>query len=328
MALSDILIISSIIASLVSIPFLVTGPLSDTIPTGRLVLNMNSSDVEGIPSKMSKIFSSEKFEKTYETAFGKFTMSISAGEIKQELSKPGKVTVVNENTEETVWKITTQEYQLEVTRTPNSVEQICTTPDGELIKIKETGEVTESFQGMNQEYVLEICAQAEQNLQEEVNKMEQIKSESEIPSTESSTRKEKILINEFVSDPESGEEEWIELYNPTEDDIDLTDWTFESHTGSTISLAGKIINSTDYLILNKTDYTYSLTNSGDTIILRENGDIIDQVAYGNWNDGNINDNAPKAPKGNSTARVPNGVDTNNDEDDFAISILTPGASND
>lgn len=64
MPISDILIIGSILIGLVSIPFLVTGPFSDTIPTGKLVLNMDDTDVEGIPSKMSKVFSSEKFELT------------------------------------------------------------------------------------------------------------------------------------------------------------------------------------------------------------------------------------------------------------------------
>ena len=219
MALGDILIISSIIAGLVSIPFLVTGPLSDSIPTGKLVLGMNESDVEGIPSKMTKIFSSEKFEKTYETAFGKFTMSISAGEVFQELSKPGKVTIVTEDTEKTVWKITTQQYQLKVTRTPNSVKQVCTTPDGELKKIKETGEITESFQGMNQEYVLEVCAQAEQDLQEEVEKMEQIKSESEIPSTETKTSGERVKIVEINVDAE-----WARLENGGSSEIDMDGW--------------------------------------------------------------------------------------------------------
>jgi len=290
---------------------------------------MNQSEVEGIPSKMSKLFSSEKFEKTYETAFGKFTMSISAGKVTQELSKPGKVTVVTEDTEKTIWKITTQQYQLKVTRTPDSVKQVCTTPDGELEKIKEKGEVTESFQGMNQEYVLEVCAQAEQDLQEEVEKMEQIKSESEIPSTETKITITKILINEFVSDPQSeDDEEWIEFYNPGEEDVNLTGWTFEVKSGTKKDLSGNIIKSGEYLVVNGTYYNYGLVNSDDIIILRDHGDIVDQVTYGNYNDGNIDDNAPKPVKGNSTARIPNGIDTNNDKNDFkTLSIPTPGSSN-
>ncbi|MBM3119597.1 MAG: hypothetical protein FJ006_08645 [Chloroflexi bacterium] len=33
-----------------------------------------------------------------------------------------------------------------------------------------------------------------------------------------------VLINEFVSNPNPGESEWVELFNPTTSDIDLTGW--------------------------------------------------------------------------------------------------------
>jgi len=219
MPLGDIAVIISIIAGLVSIPFLVSGPLSDSIPTGKLVLNMDDSEVESTPSKMTKIFSSEKFEKTYETAFGKFKMIISGGEVNQELSKPGKVTTVNQNTENTTWKIITQQYQFEVIRTPDSVTQICTTPDGEMEKIKERGEVTESFQGMNQDQVIEICEQAEQDLQEEVDKMEQIVEESEIPSTETKTSVGGVKITEI-----NVSAEWVKIENEGSSDTNMTGW--------------------------------------------------------------------------------------------------------
>ncbi|MEM5793487.1 MAG: lamin tail domain-containing protein [Candidatus Aenigmatarchaeota archaeon] len=218
-ALSDLVIISSIIVGLVSIPFLVTGPLSDNIPTGRLVLGMNDTQVEGIPNKMTKIFSSDKYEKVYETAFGRFTMRISAGEIFQELSKPGKITVVSEDTEKTTWRITTQEYKLEIVRRPNSVVQTCNTPDGMLKKIKENGEVTEEFQGMNQEGVISICSRAELDLQEEVDKMEQIKSESEIPSTETKNIYGRVKIREI-----NVSAEWVKLVNTASVSVDMTGW--------------------------------------------------------------------------------------------------------
>ena len=231
MPLGDIAVIISIIAGLVSIPFLVSGPLSDSIPTGKLVLNMDDSEVESTPSKMTKIFSSDKFEKTYETAFGKFKMTISGGEVNQELSKSGKVTIVNQNTETTTWKITTQQYQFEVIRTPDSVTQICTTPDGEMEKIKERGEVTESFQGMNQEYVTDVCEQAEKDLQEEVEKMEQIVEESEIPSTETKTSMGGVKIKEI-----NVTAEWAKLENYGDSNVNMTDWELmngkESGTGT------------------------------------------------------------------------------------------------
>lgn len=159
-------------------------------------------------------------------------MRIAAGEVFQQLSKPGKVTIVTEDTEKTIWKITTQQYQLQITRTPDSVEQICTTPDGELEKVKERGEVTESFKGMNQDQVTEVCAQAELDIQEEVEKMEQIKSESEIPSTETKTSVGGgVKIKEI-----NVSAEWVKLENSGDNNVNLDSWKLmngkESGTGT------------------------------------------------------------------------------------------------
>ncbi|OQX70871.1 hypothetical protein B6D52_03230, partial [Candidatus Parcubacteria bacterium 4484_255] len=47
-----------------------------------------------------------------------------------------------------------------------------------------------------------------------------------------------IVINELVSDPATGETEWIELFNNTNNSIDLTNWTIEDNTESLKSLQG------------------------------------------------------------------------------------------
>ena len=261
MPLSDFLIAGSIILGLVSIPILVTGPFSDTIPTGRLVLNMSDVDVEGVPTKISKIFSSDQYQKTYETAFGRFNVSISAGKIQEELSKPGKVTIVSQDTQETVWKINTQQYQLEVTKTPDSVTQICTTPDGELKKIKQKGQVTESFQGMNQDYVIEVCAQAEEDLQEEVNKIEQIVSESEIPLTENkgNSTATKVKIVQINVDAES-----VRLENRGSSDLNMNNWGLNNNkevgTGTyTYKFSNFTLNASSYV------YVYSDDEGNSTV---------------------------------------------------------------
>jgi len=137
-----------------------------------------------------------------------------------------------------------------------------------------------------------------------------------------------VLINEFVSDPADGEE-WIELYNKTNEEIDLAGWTIEEGSESITNLSGKIGNNgtSRFFIVEKPKG--NLNNSGDIIILKgSNGLIIDQVAYGNWNDGNLEDNAPKASDPNSIARLADGFNTFNNANDFRVtSIVTKGNSN-
>ena len=138
-----------------------------------------------------------------------------------------------------------------------------------------------------------------------------------------------VLINEFVSDPGVGVE-WIELYNPGVEAVDLTDWTIEDGTGSFDELDGLSVAAGGYLLLLQgTHFTFVLGDSGDTIILTDNTPTeVDKVAYGDWADGSTADNAPAPGSAESTGRCPNGSDTNVDNVDFAVfTTPTPGAEN-
>ncbi len=136
----------------------------------------------------------------------------------------------------------------------------------------------------------------------------------------------KVVINEFASDATP---EWIELYNKEVYDISLTCWTIQDNPPSPQSLDGKTIPAKGYLELTRgIDFTFTLANTGDTIILKNGSHEVDKVAYGTYDDGNIGDNAPVPGADKSTGRSPNGVDTNNDSADFRVfDTPTPGAPN-
>jgi DNA/RNA endonuclease YhcR with UshA esterase domain len=137
-----------------------------------------------------------------------------------------------------------------------------------------------------------------------------------------------VVVNEFVSDPAEGNE-WIELYNKQTFDINLSGWTLEDGVGTIAILSGTITASgvDKFKVFEMS--SNKLNNDGDIIKLKKSdGTIIDQVSYGNWDDGNPSNNAPKANDPNSTARKTDGSDTDSDITDFAVtSTLTKGASN-
>jgi len=134
-----------------------------------------------------------------------------------------------------------------------------------------------------------------------------------------------VLVNEFLANPSTGDE-WIELYNPTGEDISLDGWTIEDGAGNSLGdLSGKTLPANGYLVFN---FSNKLNNKGDIIYLNTSTAIVDKVAYGNWDDGNIGDNAPAPGDDESAGRYPNGVDTNNDSADFRVfDAPTPGAPN-
>lgn len=132
------------------------------------------------------------------------------------------------------------------------------------------------------------------------------------------------VINEFVSDPDDGEVEWLELYNRTNKEIDLSGWRIEDGSKAKTNLSGIL---SKYKVIEKP--AGGLNNAGDIIILYDtDGKIIDQVAYGNWNSGDVKNNAPAAGDPASSARKFDGYDSYNNANDFAITIKpTKGSAN-
>lgn len=138
-----------------------------------------------------------------------------------------------------------------------------------------------------------------------------------------------VVINELVSDPADNEVEWLELYNKNGRDIDLTGWWLEDGSGAKTKLSGILAGSgvERYKVIEQP--VGNLNNGGDLIILYDSdAKIIDRLAYGNWNDGVTENNAPAAGDPNSLARKFDGYDTYNNLNDFAVTIKpTKGASN-
>ena len=138
-----------------------------------------------------------------------------------------------------------------------------------------------------------------------------------------------MVINELVSDPADNEVEWIELYNKTSREIDLTGWWLEDGSSAKTKLEGliNVSGSNRYKIVEKPNG--NLNNNGDLIVLYDgSGKIIDQMSYGNWDDGNTADNAPVAHDPDSAARKFDGYNSFNNANDFAVTVkLTKGASN-
>ncbi len=108
-----------------------------------------------------------------------------------------------------------------------------------------------------------------------------------------------LVISEIMQNPASvgdTQGEWIEVYNPTGETIDMEGWTVgdgvaESHTidagGSLPVPAGgfAVLGRNGDVMLNggyTPDYVYSsmtLGNSADQVVIREGGTTIDSVAY-------------------------------------------------
>ncbi len=101
-----------------------------------------------------------------------------------------------------------------------------------------------------------------------------------------------IVINEiaWMGTTTSSNDEWIELYNPTDNDISLDGWKL-TWDGGDIALSGRI-SSKDFFLLERTNdesvpetaadqiYTGSLGNTGEDLVLKNSqAEIIDSARF-------------------------------------------------
>lgn len=169
-----------------------------------------------------------------------------------------------------------------------------------------------------------------------------------------------ILINEVQYDPIGAgvdtKTEWIELYNPTGDDVDLSGWLLCDNTDSIGEpFPSTVLAAGEYLVLaavvdsfhldfpgvpaiNWPDSSLcgALSNTADiVVIVNSSGTMVDRVNWGagTWTQasyvkfGYWDPAVLDVVQGHSIGRSPNGVDTDLAADWADMASPTPGATN-
>lgn len=100
-----------------------------------------------------------------------------------------------------------------------------------------------------------------------------------------------IIITELLPNPEGKDSqgEFIELYNQSEETIDLTGWAISDKIGQSKEFVfpkGSFIPGQGFVLLNIKETKINLNNEGDKIVLKnELGEIIDSVEYKDLKEG-------------------------------------------
>lgn len=159
----------------------------------------------------------------------------------------------------------------------------------------------------------------------------------------------KILINEIQIDGKKSEkEDFVELFNPSSEDIDLTDWYLQRMTksgddflsyASKNLFSGKIIKAKNYFlivnnsfeILNDATTTYPLTKDNALFLKNPRGEIVDKVGWGNARDfetaTTTNPEAGQSIGRKWSSSTESYTDTDNNKDDFQVQDSTPKEKN-
>lgn len=152
-----------------------------------------------------------------------------------------------------------------------------------------------------------------------------------------------VIINEFTTrGPNGSYDEFAELYNPTNSDVDITGWKlqYKSATGETwqskvgSGTTGTIKSKSFFLLVSKgyslsviADYNHSanwgLSDTGGHLrIIDANGNVVDKVGWGDANEPE-GTAAPALEDGKSLERKSLTTDTNNNANDFILAASSP-----
>lgn len=140
-------------------------------------------------------------------------------------------------------------------------------------------------------------------------------------------------------------DEWIELFNPTDHDISLKNYTLTDNSGIPVTIhANKKIKSGGFALLSKDNSTWNywtedpsaikiplgqdigngLENAGDRVILKNsNGAVQDQVSWGTDTSA-FDPSVPTVTDGHSIERVAPGVDSDTAADWIDQALPSPG----
>lgn len=142
-----------------------------------------------------------------------------------------------------------------------------------------------------------------------------------------------------------GDNEWVELYNPTNNQIDLQDWSIgDGSSNDIISAVPFVIDPGERIVITDAATTANfwdfsgvavvylgssisggLANSGDVVTLFDPSDaVIDSVSYDS-NTEAFDPSIAGVPAGSSIARVPATTDTDTAADWMELTSPTPGS---
>lgn len=161
---------------------------------------------------------------------------------------------------------------------------------------------------------------------------------------------QKLLITEVQTKGAGGEkDEFVELYNPNNTDIVLSDWYVQRKTKTSISylsyatsknFENKYIKANGYFLIARNGSNYSniadliidksLTDDNSLVIKNPNGDIVDKIGWGQASEYEAEPTL-NHQVGKSIGRIKinnnNFKDTDNNKNDFEINIPTPKGNN-
>jgi hypothetical protein len=97
-----------------------------------------------------------------------------------------------------------------------------------------------------------------------------------------------LNINEFIPNPDSSDEEneWIEIYNSGETEVNLSGWKLKDASEKEYNFKDERITAGGYLVLNRPQTKITINNDAETLsLISPKGDVVSQIQYSGGSQG-------------------------------------------
>lgn len=327
MNIGDITVIISVLAGMIAIPFAASSvTVADDYKYGLATILNSTPDFaanssSSIPTLISKTVSDEGIKYIYRTPYGEFSILISPEKFEETLLKAGKKVSSLQSSSEQVWELSMPSESLIINHNNQKIIETYRNLDGYLRITKENGWTSQDKSGTaTEEELLAGMLRLESELNETISLMKNMS--EKILNANASTpviQSQSVVINEFESNPAGDDtnNEWVELYNPTTEDINMTGWKiYNKNINSRDIPYNTTIKANSYYVLNITG-DFITNDVGDQLTLKNDTVIIDVTSL----------KSDTANNDKCWARVPNGIDTGSDSD-WTFQLCTKSSSND
>lgn len=229
MNFGTIAVIGSILAGLVSLPAVSASITGDITSAGATLSGISEQEFEETPRTVVEQVSADSMEKIVETAFGRVTFRSTPENFTSELENPRYSLSVERESGVEELAFTTEGVEMDIRKTSEAVEERCNTPQGTLEEVVEGGEEKATFSGTGRQAVRESCADARNDMEEQVEKVRSL-------SVDLGFTLPEVNISQVNSSKES-----VTIVNEGGTDVKLDGWELSDEGGNTFSSFGEIV---------------------------------------------------------------------------------------
>jgi hypothetical protein len=218
MNIGTVAIIGSVLAGFLSVPA-VGGITGDVAAAGSTLTGMSNDSFQETPRTVSEQISSDEMTKTVETAFGTISFHATSAAFTADLETPRHQISVERQSDGKTMSLTGETVDLVVSRSPQTVETTCSTPDGTVEHRTENGESTTTFTGSNQQQVEAACDEARRTLERKAADIKQVAADLG-------------LVPNIEIDSVNKTKEAVVIRNSGETAVNLAGWTLADDGGN------------------------------------------------------------------------------------------------